>query len=540
MQVFIVTWCLAFAVAAGAATRSGSFTDVTESAGLAFTHANGRSGRKYFIEPLGSGVALLDYDGDADLDVYAVNGAALPGADYAVAPRNALFRNDGGGRFVDVTTTAGVGDTGYGLGCGVADYDGDGHVDIYVTNYGPNVLYRNRGDGTFEDVAHEAGVAGDALSASCAFLDADGDGLLDLYVVNYVQFDPATNPVCRSGDVVTYCTPKVLPGASDGLYRNRGDGTFEDVTQLSGIYLPDSKGLGVATGDLDNDGDTDIFVACDTTPDLFYRNDGTGVFEEHGLFAAIAISREALAYGGMGVATADFDNDGWVDVGVTNFQDQTNFMHRNVEGVYFQDVSLDTGVGAASLPMLGWGVEFADFDQDGRLDMFVANGHLDDNVRAYDPMGRYAQPDHLYLAQADGSFRLLDDAAITTPRSSRGAAAGDIDGDGDIDLIVTTLEGPLAVLRNDLHVGHRMTLSLVGRGPNTAAMGARVRLTAGGATQMREVHGGSGYLSQSDTQLHFGLGAATTVERIDITWPDGAVQTLRSTAVGQTLVVTQP
>ncbi len=537
---FIASCFLAFAVAANAATPGGSFTDIGEDAGLEFRHANGRSGRKYFIEPLGSGVALLDYDRDGDLDVYAVNGASLPGADYPEPPRNALFRNDGSGRFKEVTDAAGVGDTGYGLGCGVADYDGDGHVDIYVTNYGPNVLYRNRGDGTFQDITHDAQVGGEDLSASCAFLDVDGDGFLDLYVVNYVQFDPATNPVCTHGEVVTYCTPKVLEGASDRLYRNRGDGTFEDVTQLSGVYLPDSKGLGVATGDLDNDGDTDIFVACDTTPDLLYRNDGTGAFEEHGLFAAVAISREALAYGGMGVATADFDNDGWLDVGVTNFQDQTNFMHRNVDGVYFQDVSFDTGVGAVSLPMLGWDVEFADFDQDGRLDMFVANGHLDDNVQAYDPMGRYAQPDHLYLAQADGSFQLLDDPAITTPRPSRGTAAGDIDGDGDIDLIVTTLEGPLAVLRNDLRGGHRLTLALDGAAPNISAMGARVRLTANDVTQTREVHGGSGYLSQSDTRLHFGLGTATTVERIDITWPDGTLQTLGPTSADQTLVVTQP
>ncbi|MBT7098543.1 VCBS repeat-containing protein, partial [Candidatus Poribacteria bacterium] len=426
MRASVTAVCLGWLVANGVAAQAGSFTDVTEAVGIDFRHANGQSGAKYFIEPLGSGVALFDYDGDGDLDIYAVNGAALPGADYATPPRNALFRNDRG-QFVDVTAAAGVGDTAYGLGCGVADYDADGHMDLYVTNYGPNVLYRNLGDGTFEDVAREAGVADYALSASCAFLDADGDGFLDLYVVNYVQFDPATNPVCTHGDVIAYCTPKALDGVSDRLYRNLGDGTFKDVTEASGIYLPDSKGLGVATGDLDNDGATDIFVACDTTPDLLFRNDGAGNFEERGLFAAVAISREAMAYGGMGVATADFDGDGWVDVAVTNFQDQTNFMHRNMGGVYFQDVSFEAGIGAVSLPMLGWGVEFADFDNDGRLDLFVANGHLDDNVQAYDPLGTYAQPDNLFMGRSDGSFQPLDDAVIATARPSRGAALGDVE-----------------------------------------------------------------------------------------------------------------
>ncbi|MAF09565.1 hypothetical protein CMK11_03865 [Candidatus Poribacteria bacterium] len=539
MRAFLAVACLGWLAVNGAAAQVGSFTDITKAVGVDFRHVNGHSGRKYFIEPLGSGVALLDYDGDGDLDLYAVNGAALPGAEYATPARNALYRNDGG-RFVDVTDAAGVGDTAYGLGCAVADYDGDGHVDLYVTNYGPNVLYRNLGDGTFEDVARAAGVADDALSASCAFLDADGDGLLDLYVVNYVQFDPATNPVCTHGDVIAYCTPKALAGASDRLYRSRGDGTFEDVTEASGVYLPDSKGLGVTTGDLDNDGDTDIFVACDTTPDLLYRNDGAGKYEERGLFAAVAISREAMAYGGMGVASADFDGDGWLDIAVTNFQDQTNFMHRNMGGVYFQDVSFEAGIGAASLPMLGWGVDFADFDNDGRLDLFVANGHLDDNVQAYDPLGEYAQPDSLFIAQPDGSFRAFDDPAITTPRPSRGAAAGDIDEDGDIDLVVTTLGGPLVVLRNDMRVRHWLTLSLVGKAPNVGALGARVRLTANGVTQTRETHGGSGYLSHSDARLHFGLGAASSVGQVEITWPDGTKQTLGPTPVDRTLVVAQP
>ena len=540
MRTSVAVVCvLAFLGARGVIAQVSGFTDVTTEVGLDFRHANGQSGRKYFIEPLGSGVALFDYDGDGDLDLYAVNGAALPGVVYDVPPRNALFRNDGA-RFVDVTEAAGVGDTSYGLGCAVGDYDGDGLPDLYVTNYGPNALYRNLGEGRFEDVTDAGGTAGDDLSASSAFLDADGDGLLDLYVVNYVRFDPATNPVCTRGDVVVYCTPKALDGASDRLYRNRGDGTFEDVTEAAGVYLPGSKGLGVATGDLDNDGDTDIFVACDTTPDLLYRNDGAGRFEEHGLFAAIAISREAVAYGGMGVATADMDADGWLDVAVTNFQDQTNFLHRNVEGVYFKDVSFDAGVGAVSLPTLGWGVELADFDNNGRLDLFVANGHLDDNVETYDPLGRYAQPDHLFMAGADGSFSLLEDPVIATPRSSRGSAAGDIDGDGDIDLVVTTLGGPLAVLRNDLRVGHWLTLSLVDDARRAHTIGARASLTAAGATQTRESHGGSGYLGQSDTRLHFGLGDAPAAERIEITWPDGARQTLGRTSADRTIVLSHP
>ena len=539
MRVSAILGCWFVLAAVSVAAPGGGFVDATASLGIDFRHANGQSGRKYFIEPLGSGVALFDYDGDGDLDLYAVNGAALPGAVYKDQPRNALFRNDGE-RFVDVTASAGVGDTGYGLGCAVGDYDGDGNLDLYITNYGPNALYRNLGDGTFEDATAGAGVAGAELSAGCAFLDADGDGDLDLYVVNYVQFDPATNPLCTHDGIVTYCTPKVLEGESDRLYRNNGDGTFADVTVEAGVYLPDSKGLGIATGDLDNDGDTDVFVACDTTPDLLYRNDGSGRFVENGLFAAIAISREALAYGGMGVAAADFSADGWPDVVVTNFQDQTNFVHENVGGVYFKDISFEAGIGSVSLPTLGWGVELADFDNSGDMDIFVANGHLDDNVKAYDPVGAYAQPDHLFMARPDGGFDLAGDAAIGVPRTSRGSASGDIDNDGDVDLVVTTLAGDLVVLRNELRVGHWLSVTLRGRGANREAMGARVIVTAGGAVQMREVHGGSGYLGQSSRWLHFGLGDVAEIERVDIVWPDGVKQSLGATRADQRLVVNQP
>ena len=517
------------------------FTDATAELGIQFRHTNGESGEKYFIEPLGSGVALFDYDNDGDLDLYLVNGSDLPGVPSPLPPINRLYRNDGD-IFTDVTLEASVGDTGYGLGCCVGDYNNDGFTDLYVTNYGANVLYHNNGDGTFTDVTESAAVGGNQLSSGCAFLDLDADGYLDLYVVNYVQFDLETNPGCTRQGVRTYCTPEALPGATDILYRNNTDGTFTDVTADAGISGANGKGLGIVCGDIDNDGDGDIFVANDTTPNFLYRNDSDTAIQmtEEALFAGVALSEEGRAYSGMGANLGDFDNDGYLDIVITNFQDQTNSLYHNAQSGFFNEVSFAKGIGERSLPYLAWGVDFVDFNNDGWLDLFIANGHLDDNVAEIDPIGTYAQPNQLFLSNRGLNFLESVDAAIANQKVSRGTAFGDIDNDGDVDIVVSNLKDTPTVLRNDSDNTSRwLTIKLVGTHCNRDAIGARVTVVSGNLTQIREVKSGSGYLSQNDLRLHFGLGDATRVDKLTVRWLCGKVQTLQGVETNQVLVISE-
>ena len=521
--------------------RSVRFTDVTAQLGIEFRHTNGESGQKYFIEPIGSGVALFDFDNDGDLDLYLVNGSDLPGATALIPPTNRLYRNDGD-TFTDVTTQAAAGDTGYGLGCCVGDYNNDGFTDLYVTNYGANVLYHNNGDGTFTDVTVSAGVEGDLFSSGCAFVDLDADGYLDLYVVNYVQFDLETNPECTRQGVRTYCTPEALPGATDILYRNNGDGTFTDITAKSGISGADGKGLGIVCGDIDNDGDVDIFVANDTTPNFLYFNDSGAAIKmtENALFAGVALSEEGRAYSGMGANLGDFDNDGYLDVVITNFQDQTNSLYHNAQSEFFNEMSFAKGIGERSLPYLAWGVDFVDFNNDGWLDLFVANGHLDDNVAEIDPIGTYAQPNQLFLSNGGINFVESVDAAIADQKVSRGTAFGDIDNDGDVDIVVSNLKDAPTLLRNDSDKTSRwLSVKLVGTHCNRDAIGARVTVVSRNLTQIREVKSGSGYLSQNDLRLHFGLGDATRVDKLTVRWLCGKVQTLQGVETNQVLVISE-
>ena len=516
------------------------FTDVTAELGIEFHHENGESGQKYFIEPIGSGVALFDFDNDDDLDLYLVNGSDLPGKVAPTSPTNRLYRNDGG-IFTDVTAEASVGDTGYGLGCCVGDYNNDGFTDLYVTNYGANVLYHNNGDGTFTDVAEHAGVNSNQFSSGCAFVDIDIDGDLDLYVVNYVQFDPATNPECTRQGIRTYCTPEALFGVSDLLYLNNGDGTFTDVSEKTGISKARGKGLGVVCGDMDNDGDVDIFVANDTTPNLLYRSDRNGVeMTEDALFAGVALSEEGRAYSGMGTNLGDFDNDGYLDIVITNFQDQTNSLYHNDSSGFFTEVSFAKGIGEKSLPYLAWGVDFVDFNNDGWLDLFVANGHLDDNIAEIDPIGTYAQPNQLFLSNRGVDFSEVVDAAIAIQKVSRGTAFGDIDNDGDIDIVVSNLKDSPTVLRNDGdNTARWLSVRLIGTHCNRDAIGVRVTVNAGGLTQIREVKSGSGYISQNDLRLHFGLGTATQVDTLTVRWTCGKIQTEQDVETNQVLVISE-
>ena len=516
------------------------FTDVTAELGIEFRHINGESGKKHFIEPIGSGVALFDFDNDGDLDLYFVNGSDLPGISSSIPPTNRFYRNDDGA-FTDITDKASVGNTGYGLGCCVGDYNNDGFTDLYVTNYGPNVLYRNNGDGTFTDVADTAGVDGDQFSSGCAFVDVDADGYLDLYVVNYVQFDPDTNPECTRQGIPTYCTPEALPGVADVFYRNNGDGTFTDVSEKSGVGATNGKGLGVVCGDVDNDGDVDIFVANDTTPNFLYRNERNGVkMTEDALFAGVALSEEGRAYSGMGANLGDFDNDGYLDIVITNFQDQTNSLYHNAQGGFFTEMSFAKGIGEKSLPYLAWGVDFSDFNNDGWLDLFVANGHLDDNIAEIDPIGTYAQPNQLFLSDRGVNFTENPDAAIAQRKVSRGTAFGDIDNDGDIDIVISNLKDTPTVLRNDgVNASQWLGIKLIGTHCNRDAIGARVTVVSEDLTQMREVKSGSGYLSQNDLRLHFGLGAAMSVDTLTVRWLCGKVQTLQDVETNQILVISE-
>ena len=516
------------------------FTDITTELGIEFRHVNGGSGQKYFIEPIGSGVALFDFDNDNDLDLYFVNGSDLPRMVSPILPTNRLYRNDGL-TFADVTKLAGVGDTGYGLGCCVGDYNNDGFTDLYVTNYGANILYYNNGDGTFRDVTVAAGVGGDRFSSGCAFVDIDVDGDLDIYVVNYVQFDPETNPECTRQGIRTYCTPEALSGVSDVLYLNNGDGTFTDVSEKTGVSEAMGKGLGVVCGDVDNDGDVDIFVANDTTPNFLYRNTLNSVeMTEDALFSGVALSEEGRAYSGMGANLGDFDNDGYLDIVITNFQDQTNSLYHNAQNGFFNEVSFAMGVGEKSLPYLAWGVDFVDFNNDGWLDLFIANGHLDDNVAEIDPIGMYAQPNQLFLNNGGVSFSELTDGAIAIPKVSRGAAFGDIDNDGDIDIVVSNLKDFPTVLRNDgENVTQWLGVKLIGTHCNRDAIGARVTVVSGGLTQIREVKSGSGYLSQNDLRLHFGLGNADRIEALTVQWTCGKVQTLQDVKTNQVIVISE-
>jgi predicted nucleotidyltransferase len=380
-------------------TNSVQYLDVTAEAGITFKHVNGWTGKRYFVETMGPGVAFLDYNNDGYLDIYFVNGSELPGVKYDVKPEvmatsatNVLYRNAGDGTFIDVTQQAGVGDTGYGVGCCVGDYDNDGYDDFYVTNFGANVLYHNNGDGTFTDVTDKAGVGGgDKWSSGCAFLDYDNDGDLDLFVVNFVHFDFEVEKDRKYliKGVTVYAGPENFDGISDILYRNNGDGTFTDVTQQAGIFNPTGKGLGMVCGDYDNDGDVDIFVANDATPNFLYRNDGVKsngdvTFTEVAFLAGVALSEDGVAENGMGADMGDYDNDGFLDIVVNNFQGQTSSIYHNEGNGFFLEVSYACGVGEKTLNYLSWGTAFFDYDNDGYQDLFIANGHVHDNIELFD------------------------------------------------------------------------------------------------------------------------------------------------------------
>ena len=501
-------------------------TDVTERTGITFVHTDGSSGARYVMETVTAGLALFDYDLDGDIDIYFLNGAALKGADFEKPPRNALYRNDGDFKFVDVTDGANVGDTGYGLGVAVGDYDNDGDPDIYLNNCGPNVLYRNNGNGTFADVTEKAGVAnGHKVGAGTCFIDADADGDLDLYVLNYLEFSYDKHVSTAARGFPVYANPRFYPPTHDDLFRNNGDGTFTDIGVESGVADHAGWGMGIVAADYDNDGDTDMFIGNDVAENFLFKNDGTGKFEEVGLVTGFAYDLHGDEQGSMGVDCGDYDNDGMLDFYVTSYQGQLATLYKNLGNDIFQDVTLLTGAGAGTLPYVTWGNSFVDFDNDGDRDIFIACGHLQDNVDEYDPTSMYLTPNILLMNTGDGKFiDVSKDSGngLRVKLSSRGAGFDDLDNDGDIDVVILNSRRGPTVLRNDSpRRGHWLQIRLKGTKTNRDGIGARVTVTAGDLKLIDEVHSGRGYQSHYGSRLHFGLADRDRVDRVEVRWIGG-------------------
>jgi hypothetical protein len=511
--------------------------DVTRAAGIAFRHNNGAFGGKLLPETLGSGCAFLDFDADGWPDILLVNGMDWPGHKRQRSTL-ALYRNNRNGTFTDVTKAAGLDVEMYGMGVSVGDYDNDGFPDVFITGVGQSRLFKNTGRGSFVDVTRTSGLGGrEAFSTSAMWVDIDRDGHLDLFVCNYIRWSPEQDVFCSlDGKQKAYCTPEAYRGETCWLFRNRGDGTFEDITAKCGIFDSGSKALGVALLDDDQDGWPDIFVANDTEPNKLYRNQRNGRFRDVALAAGVALSDDGKARAGMGVDVADFDNSGRAGLAITNFEGEMLGLYRADQPGRYRDVAVRAGVGQPSKNRLGFGCLFADLDLDGDLDLIVANGHIDDTVRNIPGNVGYAQPPHLFLNDA-GTFH--DVAAqvgggFEQARVGRGLAVADFDRDGDLDLLMTTNNGPAVLFRNDVAAGRRsLRLRLTGVESNRDAIGATVRITHGGVTQTRMVRSGSSYLSQSELPVTFGVGARDVVERVVITWPNSRVEEFKNIATGR-------
>ena len=549
-------------------TRGGGavvFTDVTAAAGLlqARNVSGSPANKQFLLEEMGGGAAFYDYDHDGWLDIFLVNGSSLDPKVRDSQPASYLFHNNRDGTFTDVTKKAGLTHSGWGQACCVGDYDNDGFDDLFVTYWGQNVLYRNNGDGTFTNVSEKAGVAGSGTcwGAGCCFLDYDRDGHLDLFVASYVNFDPAKAPrpgqsaYCRYNDIPVPCGPQGFAGGTNILYRNRGDGTFADVSESSGVSRPrgpgtmvfvgsnwqatGSYGMGAASADFDNDGWPDIYVACDSAPSLLYRNNHDGTFREIAVPAGCALDENGVALSGMGVGVGDYDADGWLDIVRSNFSEQVTTLYRNFGGG-FGDASVRAGLGAIR-KYVGFGVDFFDFDNDGWKDIFIANGHVYAQIASRKLHITYRQPKVLYRNLGNGKFQDVSATAgdaIRAENLGRGCAFGDFDNDGDVDVIVNNLDGPPTLLRNDGgNSRNGILIKCLGTRSNRSGIGTRVKVTNGAHSQIDEVRSGSSYYSQSDFRLHFGLGDATTADSVELSWPSGVKETFRDLPAGHLFVI---
>jgi enediyne biosynthesis protein E4 len=535
------------------------FRDIAAAAGVRMTHVNGASPDKYFAEIMGSGGLFFDFDEDGWIDIFLVDGGSIASPAVAATARHRLYRNRGNRTFEDVTAQSGIRHHEYGMGACAGDYDNDGLVDLYVTNYGPNVLYRNLGHGRFSEVPRAGGAGTTLWSTSCAFTDVDRDGFLDLFVTNYVKAEKTNNKFCgrtTAPRLRGYCHPLAYDPLPSVLYHNTGKGTFEDVSAKAGIGAYRGNGLGVAVTDVNEDGWPDVFVANDGKPNFLFRNKGTGAFEEVGLLAGVSLAADSRPRAGMGTAFGDYDGDGRLDLVVTNHEFEMHSLFRSLGDGVFTDVTLESGLGTVTLPYVGFGVAFLDFDNDGRRDLAIVNGNVVDNIAEFRKGAKHAQPS-LLLRNTGERFRSVGGQAgpaFAAETVSRALAKGDIDNDGDLDLLITSNGGAVQLLLNE--GGHRNNALLVRaiggstsltastkspstslRAGNRDGIGARVRLTAGGRTFVDQVTSGSSYLAQHDMRVHFGLGAATTVDQLEITWPDGRVDVMKNLPVNHVITV---
>ena len=551
----LITILFCFDESIGSFTREVSeqgvkFVDVARSSGLFVMNVNGAAEKKtYIIESTGSGIASFDYNNDGYPDIFIVNGTTLDAAQGAKRPISHLLRNNRDGTFTDVTRGSGLDHSGWGQGVCVGDYDNDGWLDLFVTYYGTNVLYHNNGDGTFSDVTRRSGLTLDHMnySTGCAFLDYDRDGRLDLFVASYVDFDlnhaplPGSSSTCRWKSVPVYCGPRGLPVSRSHLFHNKGDGTFADVSERAGIWNGNQGyGFAVVAADLWNRGWPDIFVACDSTPSLLYRNNTDGTFSEVGVTAGVAYSDAGVPQAGMGAAVGDYDNDGYLDIFKTNFVgDISDLFHSNHDGT-FDNLIFQAG-GGQNRQFLGLGVGFIDYDNDGWKDIFIANGHMYPETEAKDPDERYRQRKILYHNLGNGRFRdvsLESGPGILLKKCSRGVAFADFDNDGNMDVVINNINDFPTLLKNEGgNRNHWIEIKTVGTKSNRAGIGTRVEVVTGGHAQVDEVRSGGSYLSQSDLSLHFGVGRETKIDLLDLRWPSGMVDQVRNLAADRVITV---
>jgi len=535
---------LGFLAAAVQAPELPDFRNVAAQAGLTQSFPNGGSeSKKYIVETTGSGAAFIDYNNDGLLDIFVLSGAG---------GTNRLYRNDGNGHFTDVTEQTGLKSDGWSQGVCAGDFDNDGFTDLLVTSWGGLALYRNVGGRRFENVTIKAGLKQDRprYNTGCAFLDYDNDGHLDIFVANYVKFDfattpkPGENPYCWYRDLAVNCGPRGLPFDRNVLYHNNGDGTFTDVSEASGISKPNqSYCLGVLTGDFNQDGRTDIFVACDQTPSLLYINRGDGTFREEAVLRGAAFDENGKAMSGMGATSADYDGDGKPDIFRTNFSDERETLYHNRGGADFDDATISAGLGR-NTRWVGWGCGFFDFDNDGWKDLFLVNGHVFPEVDRLKIDIHYKDRAILYHNNSNGTFSDISEragAGVLERHAARGAAFGDYDNDGSVEVLVNNQNEPPSLLKNARKpAGNWVILKLEGTKSNRSAIGARVQLTAGGRTQADEVRSGGSYLSQNDLRLHFGLGTATKIDDVQILWPSGIRQNERNLDCGRVITLREP
>jgi hypothetical protein len=529
------------------------FVDATSKSGIHFRHQASRTSQKYLPESMGAGVAMFDYDNNGYQDLFFVNGAKLldpmpRGASPDKSdPRfwNRMYRNNGDGTFTDVTESAGLRGYSYGMGVATGDYDNDGYTDLLVTNLGGNTLYHNNGNGTFTDVTPKAGVGGSGWCAGACFVDYDRDGLLDLIVTRYLDWDFATSVYCglhRPG-YRSYCHPDQFSAVSCLVYHNNGNGTFTDVSKSCGVALSPGKALGIAMNDFDRDGWPDIFVANDSFPQQLFRNNRNGTFSEVALESGLAYNQDGKTFAGMGADFADYDNDGWPDVFVNALANQRYALFQNSKGS-FEDVSDSSGIAGITMQHSGWGTKMLDYDNDGWRDVFVAQGHVMDNIELTDPSLRYREP-LLLMKNTGGKFRNVSNesgAAFQVPLSARGAAFGDLDNDGFIDIAVNCNDGPAIVLRNQGgNANHWLLIHLVGSVSNRDGLGAAIRIVSEeGPEQYALASSAGSYLSASDKRVHFGLGTSRRVRLLEITWPSGIIQRMNSLDANQIVTVHEP